>query len=68
MAHLKESGDIEFACDSVLVMEKIPRQNSNTTPPARDIKLSIDKNRYGDTGAIDLVFFADKGKFEVPKK
>lgn len=65
LTSLKESGDIEYSGDSVTFMvEKKPR-----TQEGRKIKLSIKKNRFGDTTNGYLTFIPNLGIFrDAPDK
>ena len=58
---LKESGDLEYSADVVLFLTHDKEQLM--TPPARAIKLTVAKNRNGDTGDINLVFRPDISSF-----
>ena len=61
LTSLKESGDLEYSADTALFLTA---DGSNSViPPARGVKLSIEKNRYGDKGAINLIFRPDRGIF-----
>jgi replicative DNA helicase len=54
---LKESGDLEYAADTVLfLVEALERE---VLPPARAVDLVIAKNRQGDIGKIALIFRPD---------
>lgn len=50
MEHLKGSGDLEQEADEVLILERGESQNTAV--------LTVEKNRHGPTGSIDLVFNA----------
>ncbi|WP_155121131.1 DnaB-like helicase C-terminal domain-containing protein [Bryobacter aggregatus] len=58
---LKESGDLEYGADSVLVLH--PRESSLASAEARPMELSILKNRFGPLGKVNLIFRADHGIF-----
>jgi len=63
MAHLKESGDIEYGADAVLLLS----EGQADGPPLGDgklIMLTIAKNRGGESGGtISLVFKPSTGDF-----
>ncbi|MEE8290640.1 MAG: DnaB-like helicase C-terminal domain-containing protein [Candidatus Tectomicrobia bacterium] len=63
---LKESGDLEYAADSVLFLTEAKERQARL--PARAVDLTIAKNRHGETGTIDLIFRQDLGllREEVP--
>lgn len=50
MEHLKGSGDLEQEADEVLILERGEAENAAT--------LTLEKNRHGPTGSIDLIFDA----------
>lgn len=58
---LKESGDLEYAADSVLCL--VPAKERPQAPPARALDLVVVKNRFGDTGKVRLVFRPDVACF-----
>ncbi|MCZ6895069.1 MAG: hypothetical protein O7H40_13620 [Gammaproteobacteria bacterium] len=62
---LKESGDLEYSADTVMFLVS---SEINPLPPARAIKLKVAKNRFGDTGAIDLIFKPDIGVMHEERK
>jgi replicative DNA helicase len=49
MEHLKGSGDIEQEADVVMILERKEEDDRLAT-------LTIDKNRHGPTGLLNLVF------------
>lgn len=54
---LEESGDLEYAADTVLfLVEALERQS---LPPARAVDLIIAKNRHGDVGKVPIIFRPD---------
>jgi len=58
MDNLKESGDLEFSADSVMLLEDDEKRQ--VTPPARAVRLRVAKNRYGEAGrTIPLIFRPD---------
>lgn len=58
MDNLKESGDLEFSADSVMLLEDDNKRQ--VTPPARAVRLRVAKNRYGEAGrSIPLIFRPD---------
>jgi replicative DNA helicase len=70
MANLKESGDLEYAADVVLLLadeqERETGAKEKETPPPpgfRAIWLEVAKNRYGVTGSIPLLFAHASGRF-----
>ena len=73
MANLKESGDLEYAADVVLLLSDEPddpegkgKQRTSEPPPpgCRAIWLDVAKNRYGKTGPLPLLFSGGTGRFE----
>lgn len=58
---LKESGDLEYGADVVMFLAT--PEGRQAVPPARAIDLVIAKNRYGELGAVPLIFRADTGLF-----
>ena len=65
MTSLKESGDLEYAADSILFLVKGKRI---ATPPARAVDLILSKNRFGDTGTVPLIFRPNIGVFREEAK
>ena len=61
LASLKESGDLEYAADTVLFL--VNDEKAKVPPPARAIHLVVEKNRHGETGTIALQFRPDVGRF-----
>lgn len=60
MTSLAESSSIEYTGDSLwFLMEG----DGLATPPAKSVKLKVEKNRYGDIGSVDLIFRPDVGIF-----
>ena len=66
LASLKESGELEYGADVVMVL--VPSSKRQCTPPARAVDLHVVKNRYGDLGMIPLVFRADTGSMREEAK
>lgn len=58
---LKESGDLEYAADSVLFLTQA--RDRTATDPARAVDLVVVKNRFGGTGMVPLIFRPDTGVF-----
>ena len=56
---LKESGDLEYAADTVLFLVEAPERQA--LPPARAVDLILAKNRHGDVGKVALIFRPDLG-------
>ncbi len=56
---LKESGDLEYAADTVLFLVEAPERQA--LPPVRAVDLIIAKNRHGDVGKVALIFRPDVG-------
>ena len=48
MDSLKESGDLEYSADAILMLERVLK---GTTPSKRELLLHITKNRYGEAGS-----------------
>jgi len=62
LSSLKESGDIEYAADVVILLGKY--KDKVTDPGCEPLFLRIGKNRYGETGVdIPLVFKPAYGHF-----
>jgi len=57
LTSLKESGDLEYSADTALFLEA--NEKRPAVPPNRAIDLKIKKNRYGDLGAVALLFQPD---------
>jgi replicative DNA helicase len=56
--NLKESGDLEFSADSVVLLES--DNKTLVAPPKRALRLRVLKNRFGPAGQeISLVFRPD---------
>jgi replicative DNA helicase len=66
LVSLKESGDIEYAADSVMFL--VEEKKKRPLPPARYIDLMVEKNRYGDRGSLRLLFRPDVGIFQEEVK
>jgi len=63
MANLKESGDIEYGADVVLMMSE-GEGDGPPLPDARPVALRIEKNRGGPAGtSVRLVFRPARGDF-----
>lgn len=56
---LKESGDLEYAADTVLFLVEAPERQAQS--PARAVDLVVAKNRHGAMGKIALIFRPDLG-------
>ncbi len=54
MANLKESGDVEYGADAVLLLGE--SEENRVAEPDRAIDLRVEKNRFGRTGMVSLVF------------
>lgn len=68
MAGLKESGDIEFDADVVLMLRRDPPRAKGATLPVAPhggelVEVSVPKNRQGALGVLYLGFHPDKGAF-----
>lgn len=57
---LKESGDLEYMADVALFLTE--DKERPITPPARAVKLTVAKNRHGETGGVPLIFRPDMGQ------
>ena len=58
---LKESGDLEYTADTVILLNKSDR---GATPPAVAVELTVSKQRFGPVGAsLPLIFRPDIGVF-----
>lgn len=54
MANLKESGDVEYGADAVLLLSE--SDDHRVSEPDKAIELRVEKNRFGRTGIVNLVF------------
>lgn len=64
MFNLKESGDIEYGADVVLMLSNVPNENGLPTI-GRPVKLRIEKNRAGPSQTeVQLVFKPTIGDFK----
>jgi len=61
LADLRESGAIEQDADVVLFVYRDSVYNEEADP--RDAELIISKNRNGETGAVEMVFFGEHSRF-----
>jgi replicative DNA helicase len=61
LVSLKESGDLEYAADTVAFLVQTTERWE--TPPARAVDLVVEKNRFGDKGRVPLVYRPDLGTF-----
>jgi len=61
LADLRESGAIEQDADMVLFVYRDAVYNEEADP--RDAELIIGKNRNGETGSVELVFFGENTRF-----
>lgn len=62
--NIVETGDLEYSADSVLVLSEAGKMRTAPPPlPAKAMDLLVEKNRYGDTGRIELVFRPNIGHF-----
>lgn len=57
---LKESGDLEYSADAVMFLKQSAERAA--VAPARAIDLVLAKNRFGELGAVPLIFRADIGQ------
>jgi replicative DNA helicase len=58
---LKESGDLEYMCDTALFL--VGSRKRAAIPPARALELEVKKHRDGDTGLVFLIFRPDISRF-----
>lgn len=63
MADLRESGQIEFDADNIILMHRNREQNADKTERSKT-ELIFEKQRNGKIGTIDLVFFEDYTTFK----
>jgi replicative DNA helicase len=59
LTSLKESGDLEYTADTVTFL-----QVASSTANARNITLSLQKNRFGEKAVGKLTFYAEWGIFQ----
>ena len=62
---LKESGDLEYAADVALFLTRDDARPAQH--PARSVRLTVGKNRHGETGHVDLVFRPDLATMREPE-
>jgi replicative DNA helicase len=62
---LKESGDLEYMADVVLLLNQ---GEAMVTTPDKSVELTIAKNRNGATGTVSLIFHPNKMTFTEGKK
>lgn len=63
LSDLRESGSIEQDADTVLFLSRDPNETGDEKSGARQVILSIAKNRSGPTGDIDMLFVPTSTKF-----
>lgn len=63
LSDLRESGSIEQDADTVLFLSRNPNETGDEKPGARQVILSVAKNRSGPTGDIDMLFVPTSTKF-----
>jgi replicative DNA helicase len=61
LVSLKESGDLEYAADTVVFL--VENNERRAMPPTRAVDLMIEKNRFGDKRRVPLVYRPDLGTF-----
>lgn len=61
LSSLKESGDLEYGADGVLLLSKDNERAARA--PAKAVTMKIAKNRYGQTGNVNMIFRPDIGDF-----
>lgn len=66
LTSLKESGDLEYSADSAWFL--VTNKKRSATPPNRPVDLAVQKNRYGDTGRVHLIFKPDTADFREEAK
>lgn len=59
LTSLKESGDLEYSADTAMFLTGA--SDRQATAPSRSVDLCVAKNRFGDTGVVELVFRPDIG-------
>lgn len=63
LSDLRESGSIEQDADTVLFLSRDPDEIEDEKSGARQVILSVAKNRSGPTGDIDMLFVPTSTKF-----
>ena len=63
LSDLRESGSIEQDADTVLFLSRDPDEIEGEKSGARQVILSVAKNRSGPTGDIDMLFVPTSTKF-----
>ena len=63
LSDLRESGSIEQDADTVLFLSRNPNETGDEKSGARQVILSVAKNRSGPTGDIDMLFVPTSTKF-----
>ena len=66
LTSLKESGDLEYAADSVMFLRA--GEQRTAVEPARAVDLTIAKNRFGPVGSVALIFRPDLDQFREAEK
>ena len=74
MVDIKESGAIEQDADVILLLydplyenNKLKKQSS-MPDDVRHIEVIVAKQRNGNTGIADLIFYKQFSRFEIPSK
>ena len=65
LSSLKESGDIEYSADTVMLLA--PDPEGVNMDPAVPLTLRVAKNRHGETGTVPVIFRPDLGSMR-PKE
>lgn len=70
MVNLKWSGSIEEDCDNVIIMQRIPAGEYKGNIPLRSgqqvISLNLTKQRSGNLGQFEMIFFPSRLDFKQP--
>ena len=73
MVDIKESGAIEQDADVILLLydplyenNRIKKNNNNLPEDVRHIEVIVAKQRNGNTGIADLIFYKQFCRFEIP--
>ena len=63
LASAKESGDIEYSAEAVLILDE-DKENTHSQPGMKPLRLRVEKNRFGlNGGLIPLMFDAARAQF-----
>lgn len=67
MSELKESGGLEQDGDYIMILHR-PYIIDRVNAKPEDAELNVEKNKYGETGRMDLVFHGEYQRFQEAEK